>query len=108
VTSVRLLLLAFVVTDFLPTAGTSLLSGAVAVAAMASVGCVEASHHGDDEHAGGSLVHLCACCSAEPETAVPRSGRTPLLPSSPHELAAASAPLTGEYVRLPFRPPMAS
>lgn len=85
VTPVRLLLLALVVIGSLPLAGSGLPSGVVAVAAAADV-----------------------CCSAEPETAVPRSEHALALPSRPLELTAASAPFTGEHVRLPFRPPIAS
>jgi hypothetical protein len=108
VTPVRLLLLALVVTDLLVPAGMSLSSSAVAVAASEHVECAQPSHDGDDEHARGSLVRLCVCCSAETETAAPRCEPTPRLPSEPHDLTAASAPITDEHVRLPFRPPMAA
>ena len=88
VTTVRLLLLALVVTDLLVPASMSLSSSAVAVAASEDAGC--------------------ACCSFETETAAPRAEPTLRLPSEPHDVAAASAPITAEHVRLPFRPPMAA
>jgi hypothetical protein len=110
VTPVRLLL-ALVVTDLLVPAGMSLSSGAVAAAAAAAdhVDCAsQTSHDGDDEHARGALVRVCVCCSAEPDTAAPRSEPTLQLPSEPHDVAVASGPITEAYIRLPFRPPMAA
>jgi hypothetical protein len=107
VTPVRLLLLALVVTDLLVPAGMSLSSGAVAVADH--VDCAsQTSHDGDDDHTRGALVRVCVCCSAEPETAAPRSEPTLQLPSEPHDVAVASGPITEAYIRLPFRPPMAA
>ena len=87
-TTVRLLLLALVVTDLLVPAGMSLSSSAVAVAASEDAGC--------------------ACCSSETETAAPRSEPTLRLPSERRDVSAARAPITEEHVRLPFRPPMAA
>ena len=108
-TTVRLLLLALVVADLLVPAGMSLSSGgAIAVAASEDVECAQSSHDGDDEHARGSVVRLCVYCSAETETAAPRSEPTLRLPSEPHADAAVTAPITEEHVRLPFRPPMAA
>ena len=107
-TPVRLLLLALVVPDLLVPAGMSLSSSAFAVAASEHVECAQPSPGGDDEHARGSVVRLCVCCSAETETAAPRCEPTPRPPSEPHDLAAASVPITEEHARLPFRPPIAA
>jgi hypothetical protein len=109
VTPVRLLLLALVSTDLLVPAGMSLSFRTVGVAAARHVDCAsQASHDGDDEHARGSVVRLCICCSAETDTAAPRSEPMLRLPSQPHDVAVATAPIAEAHVRRVFRPPIAA
>jgi hypothetical protein len=94
VTLIRLVLLAVVVDATMPPP-----------VASAFIEPAQIARDLGDQDASLSPLRLCTHCTAEPEMAAPPEHTLPL-PSGAHRFMANSAPVTEEYLRLPFRPPM--
>ena len=108
---VRILLLTLVVDGAIPrpTVGAPTDTSAGASETVGIDGPVahveRAQTAGDGDYA--SLLDPCACCTAEPELALPPT-YLPAVPSSARGFAPRGAPVTQEHLRLLFRPPMAA